>query len=119
MSRKFQAPAILNSVSYTKDGGLRLGFVTNELDDESKILASSYYQNFGYVLFKENAFTEEDVPKENAEGKYKSKGAHYRAVLYALWAKIGQPGDFETYYSNHMDEQVNALKSQLQALDED
>jgi len=106
-------------MSYTKDGGLRLGFVTNELSDESKITASMFHQKFGYVLFKENAFTEEDVPKQNADNKYKSKGAHYRAVLYAYWAKIGQPSDFETYYAQHMEKQIAALKSQLQALDEE
>lgn len=107
-------------MSYTKDGGLRLGFVTNELSDESKVLASEFYQNFGYVLFKENAFTDDEVPQEDAEGKYKSKGAHYRGVLYALWKKLGEPEtDFETYYRKRLDELINDAKNALQELDED
>lgn len=119
MSRIFQAPAILTSISYTKDGGLRLGFTTNELHEDAKVIAGSYHNQFGYVLFKENAFTADEIPTENAEGKYKSRGAHYRAVLYAYWKKIGEPQDFETYYARHMEEQINGLKRQLQDLDED
>ncbi len=120
MSRKFQAAAILTSISYTKDGGLRLGFTTNELDDESKIIASSFYNQFGFVLFKENEFTLDDIPTENAEGKYKSKGQHYRSTLYALWVKQGKPDtDFETYYRKHMESLIESVKQELQALDED
>lgn len=119
MSRIFQAPAILTSISYTKDGGLRLGFTTNELTDESKIIASSFYNQFGFVLFKENAFTDDEVPKENAEGKYKSKGQHYRTVLYALWKNTGGEGDFESYYSRHMERLIEGVKAELEALNQE
>jgi|AntRauTorckE6833_2_1112554.scaffolds.fasta_scaffold09539_8 hypothetical protein len=119
MSRTFQAAAILTSISYTKDGGLRLGFTTQELHEDAKVIAGSYHNQFGHVLFKENAFTNDELPTENAEGKYKSKGAHYRAVLYAYWKKIGEPTDFETYYARHMEEKIDALKADLQTLDEE
>lgn len=120
MSRTFQAAAILTSLSYSKDGGLRLGFTTNELSDEDKLIASSFHNRFGFVLFKENEFAEEEVPRENAEGKYRSKGQHYRAVLYALWIKQGKPEtDFEAYYRRHMDSLIESVKQELQALEED
>lgn len=56
----FQVPAILNSIRFLKDKGLGLSFVTNELTNEEKLVISNFYGEFGYLLFKENEFTDAD-----------------------------------------------------------
>ena len=50
VAKKFQAPAILTSISYAKDGGVRLGFVTNELTPEDKLVLSMFHQKFHQKL---------------------------------------------------------------------
>ena len=114
----FQAPAILNSISYTKDGGLRVGFVTNELPEDQKLIASHFHNKFGFVLFKENEFSQDDVPKQNASGKYISKSQQLRATLYVYWNKIGQPNDFDTYYDNYMNKLINGIKTELKKFEQ-
>ena len=80
-ARKFQAPAILTSVSYAKDGGVRLGFVTNELTDEDKLILAKFHQKFGFVLFKSNEFSLSDIPTEDAEDKSKTPSRRLKATL--------------------------------------
>lgn len=112
----FQSPAILNSVSYTKDGGVRIGFLTQELDADSKVAITEYYQQFGHVLFKPNEFTVEDIPAEDAEGKYKSKAQHLRAVLYRYWQTIGEPDTFDVWYQQQMDMLIDTFKRRLEEI---
>ena len=59
-SNIFTAPAILTRIAFLKDGGVSLGFSTNELSDEDKVIASKFFQKFGYVCFAENQFKEEE-----------------------------------------------------------
>jgi len=110
---KFQAPAILTSVSYSKDGGVRLGFTTNELTDADKLIVSKFHQKFGFVLFKSNEFTTEDVPKEDAEDTSKTPSKRLRATLFVLWKQQGEKGDFEVYYRQQIEKVIDHLKAKL------
>lgn len=110
---KFQAPAILTSVSYTKDGGVRLGFTTNEMSDEDKLIIAKFFQKFGFVLFKSNEFTVEDIPKEDAEDTSKTPSKRLRAVLFLMWKQTGEKGDFETYYRTQVEKVIEHLKNKL------
>ena len=38
-----QVPAILSSLSFTKDRGLRMGFITQELTKEEKNIVQDYH----------------------------------------------------------------------------
>lgn len=116
---QFQAPAILTSVSYSKDGGVRLGFTTNELTDEDKVIIAKFYQKFGFVLFKSNEFTLEDVPKEQAEDKNKTPSKRLRAVLFLLWKQTGEKGDFEAYYRTQIEKMIDVVKGKLDVGEED
>lgn len=113
MSAVFQAPAILTSIAYLKDGGLRIGFATNELSDEDKVIASRFHQKFGYVLFKENAFKEEDVPDTDATDESKSPSQRLRATLFVLWKQKGSKGDFEAFYRDNMEKAITRVKNLL------
>ena len=109
----FQAPAILNSIAYTKDGGLRLGFVTNELGNEEKIIAGTFYSKFGYVCFKENQFKESDIPTGDATDETKSPSQRLRATLFVLWKQKGGKGDFEAFYRDNMEKAITRVKNLL------
>lgn len=112
--KTFSAPAILTRIAYLKDGGLSLGFSTNELTDEEKVIASRYHQKFGYVLFKENQFTDKDVPKAEANDESKSPSQRLRAALFVLWKTKPQPkADFEVFYRQQMDKAIERVKALL------
>ena len=113
MSEVFQAPAILNSIAYTKDGGLRLGFVTNELGNEEKIIAGTFYAKFGYVCFKENQFKESEIPASDATDESKSPAQRLRATLFVLWKQRGNKGDFEAFYRENLEKAIDRVKRLL------
>lgn len=110
MSNTFQAPAILTRASVTKDGGLSLGFHTNELSVEDKVIALSYFQKFGWILFKESEFEEKDIPQVDATDESKSPSQRLRAVLFILWKQEGEKGDFEVFYRANMEKAINRVK---------
>ena len=112
----FTAPAILTRIAYLKDGGLSLGFSTQELTDEEKVIASRFHQKFGYVLFAENQFTDDEIPKGDAEGEGKSPSQRLRACLFVLWKQTPEPkpSDFEIFYREQMERLINRVKKVLE-----
>jgi hypothetical protein len=113
MSAVFQAPAILTRIAYLKDGGLSLGFSTQELNPEDKLTAGKFYQTFGWVLFKENQFTEADVPDSDASDESKSPAQRLRGTLFVLWKQRGKKGDFEIFYRANMEQAIERVKKLL------
>lgn len=114
MSRAFQAPAILTRMSYTKDGGLSLGFTTNELTNDEKVLAAQYFQQFGYILFKPNQFTESDMPDDEAPSdESKTPSQRLRATLFVWWKQLGEPEEFESFYRKWLEKAIDRVKRLL------
>jgi hypothetical protein len=114
MSKTFTAPAILTRIAYLKDGGLSLGFATNELSDEEKVIASRFHQKFGFVLFKENQFKEEEVPDADASDESKSPSQRLRATLFVLWKQKSKPKpEFEVFYRQQMEKAIERVKQLL------
>ena len=96
-----------------KDGGVSVSFATQELTPEEKLELAKYYNTFGYMLFKDNAFKPEEVPKEDAvfdEDKTPSK--RLRAVIYLWWKKLAK-SDFDSFYKIKMEEIINSVKKKL------
>ena len=115
-SNIFQSPAILTSFSYTKDGGARLGFQTNELTDNEKLLIGTFYQKFGFVLFKGNKFDEDSIPKSDAKRSNKSHSVRLRASLYVLWEQKHKDKylNFNDFYNSQMERFIEAVKENIQ-----
>jgi len=109
----FQAPAILTRISFLKDGGLSLGFSTNELQDADKVIASKFYGKFGHVMFAENQFKEADVPTGDATDESKSPAQRLRATLFVLWKQRGSKGDFEAFYRDNLEKAIDRVKRLL------
>lgn len=112
--KPFQAQAILNRISYTSDGGLALGFTTQELGTADKVIASEYHKTLGWLCFKPNLWQEEELPQAEAKDGRKSLSQRLRGVLYRLWEKDGKIGDFDTYYRRRMEATIDKLKEGLE-----
>lgn len=104
-----EIPAILSSISFTKDKGLRIGFISQELSKDEKMIVQDYFQMFGYLLFKENEFQEKDVPKKQAIRKGKSKSQILRNKIWALWKNSNSTLDSEEFYNITMDKLIKFI----------
>lgn len=51
----YQVKAINSSISLTKDGGVRVGFVTQELNEDEKMVILKAFQSFGNLTFEPTA----------------------------------------------------------------
>ncbi|MEK6885165.1 MAG: hypothetical protein AABY22_36375 [Nanoarchaeota archaeon] len=114
MSKIITIPAILSRISYTKDGGLSIGFSTQEMSPEDKLIVTELYQTFGWLAFKENSIDVFDMPKEDAEDKNKTPSKRLRSVLYVLSQQQGVPKEkFELFYREKMEKIIDWAKSKL------
>ena len=108
-----QIPTILTGFATKVDGGASVRFSTNELSDTDVLLLKQHQGKFGYLLFKENPFTTDDLPKEQAEDKTKTPSKRLRATLYVLWQQEGSKGDFEVAYREKMEKIISFIKDKL------
>jgi hypothetical protein len=69
--------------------------------------------SIGWLLFGQNEFTLEDLPKEQAEDKDKTPSKRLRSVLFILWKQKGSVGDFEVYYREQVEKIITKIKSML------
>ena len=113
----FTAPAILNRISFASDGGLNLGFITQELTAEEKLKAAQYHKQFGYLLFKESAIQDSEIPDKDPEREgEKTPAQRLRAVLFVLWQQTcGHTSiDFDSFYRSQMDKIIESKKRLLE-----
>lgn len=109
-----RVPAILTSLSKTHDGGLRLGFSTQEMALSEQIEAMSMHDQFGYLLFNKNPISDKEIPAQQAENKSKTPSKRLRAVLYILWKQTAPPdSDFEVFYRDKMERLIDQIKARL------
>jgi len=108
-----QIPAYLTGFSSLSDGGASIRFSTQELSPEDFALLKGNHNAFGYLLFAPNKFTEEDLPKEQAEDKNKTPSKRLRATLFILWKQEGEQGDFEAFYRSKMEKLIEMVKAKL------
>ncbi len=111
----FQAPAVLSRVGFLKDGGVSLGFSTQELSDTDKVLVAKFFNEFGFVLFKTNEeFQPHEIPKEDADMFGKTPSRRMRSVLYLFWQQKPDPKpDFDQFYRAEMERLIEHYKSKL------
>lgn len=111
----FQFEASLDGVSYLADGGVSLRFATKELNTEERVKVSYFHRQYGWVCFKANKFTEDEIPKAEAEEGEKSPSQRLRAALYVLWKQRGSKGDFEVFRRRSMEDAINRVKACIEA----
>ena len=112
--KPIQISGILTSMSHTKDGGLRIGFTTQELTKNEMAEMLNYFQKFGYILFKPNEFQDTDIPKGFAEKKGKTMSQLLRNILYRYWEQTNSEKEFELFYREKMEKFIDMVKKQLE-----
>lgn len=112
-------PAILESFRSLKDRSFKLVFDSNELTPDQLSGISQGLQQFGYLAFKIEPFTQREKEAiEELESSYedqrKTHSQRLRAVLFRCWENENEGyKDFESYYKYRMELLINHFKGQL------
>lgn len=116
-NRIIQVPVTLDSANRKKDRSVKLSFTTTrEISTEEYLTIDEYYQSIGWLLFKENEFNDEDVPKEQAESDTKTPSQRLRSVLYVYHLENGgAPETFRQFYEASLEKYINNVKEKLDA----
>ena len=86
------------------------------LEDASKIQSMALSKAYGTFIFIEGDL--QDVPNDPPpapapEKDEKSASQRQRACLYRLWEAEGSEGDFEDYYKESMERNIQFLKTKI------
>lgn len=107
-ARIIHIPATLDSAHRKADRSVSLKFTTmREISTEDFMIMDSYFQNAGHLLFRENAFKEEEIPDEDVEADTeKSQSVQVRDALWVLFrAKGGDTGNKQAWNSFYRQQQ--------------
>lgn len=113
MNDGFQVQAQLTRCSSLVDGGVTVGFHTKELNTSEKAQVMDFHNKAGWLLFKPNEVTAEDIPKQDAEYETKTPGQRLRSTIFVWWKQLGGEGDFEDFYRNTMEKFIEHIKQKL------
>jgi hypothetical protein len=115
VSKTFQIPSILDGISPLKDGGLSMRFHTNEVTDSEKLIALSFYQKFGWLLFQEQEHDDSlELESVRRDTGGKTPSQRLRSVLYILYQQSGKTDQtFEQFYATQMEKFINRVKENL------
>jgi hypothetical protein len=106
-------PSQLVRFSRKKDGSVSYTFEsTIEISNKDFSLTDKYYQQTGYMAFKLNEFTDDDIPDTNAEKRQGeiSPSTHLRNRLFAKHMNTGGSKDtFPEYYRKAIEGFANAV----------
>lgn len=100
MKELFSIPATFDGITYRKDKGLSLRFVTQELSDEEKSAIQELYSEFGWVVFSPNEVQKKDIPTVVAPNKKLSPSQEIRLSMVAAAKRLGVNPD--EYYIEQM-----------------
>lgn len=111
-----QTEAQIKKVETLSDRSLKLTIYTQELDATAKAILFELQNKLGWMVFKETAIEEQDIPTAEIklEGSYKSPSERLRNVLYRIWENGSQKEPFNThYYPRIMNTLIETYKDRL------
>lgn len=114
--RAIQVPATLEGVSTLKDGGVSVRLHTQELNAGEKSTMFDHQGKFGWFLFAEQEFDENELELEQIRKDTggKTPSQRLRSVLYIAYQQSGQQDKtFEQYYSQQMERFISRVKGAL------
>ena len=112
-------PAILESFRTLKDKTFKVTFETNELSPELVSELSQNLQQFGYLAFKKEDFTSQEIGimnnlKTDFDDVGKSPSQRLRAVLYVMWKRNNERYElFTDFYTAKIEKVINHYKTKL------
>jgi len=114
MPTTFQTAATITRISTRADGSMGLSVVTQELQDKDIATLLKYRNSYGWFLFKENEFKDEEVPAGEARDERKTPCQRLRGVLYRNFELTGKPkGEFDNWYRGEMERIIDHFKKKL------
>jgi hypothetical protein len=115
LNKPIQASAQFMGAIPKVDKSMSLRFITQELSDEEKVIIMRYLGKQGWLLFKENDFTEADIPKDNAPtDEDKSPAQRLRGAIFLLSQQKGISKEkFNEYYRKIMEKFIDSVKEKL------
>lgn len=111
--RTIQVPVTMGIPKRKADGSVKLEFVTNlEISTDEYMVMDTYRQSIGWLLFRENEFSIEDVPQEDVDAEVgKSQATQVRDALWVLYRSrgldINDKEEWNRFYRKNM-QQVKA-----------
>lgn len=120
MSKKQEAriihvPVIMGIPKRKADGSVKLEFVTTtEISTDQYMIMDSYRQSLGHLLFRENLFTDDDVPDEDIDSDIgKSASAQLRDALWVLYKMRGLDVKDKASWNDFYRKNMQAMKSRI------
>lgn len=102
-----QVMAVISKVQTLVDGGVKATVDTSELTPEQMMKLFSLKGKAGWMVFKENRITIEDVPEADADldpnEKSPSKRLKDRMFVYFMEVRNGQKNEFNDWYKKEME----------------
>jgi hypothetical protein len=110
---------IIENLSTRSDGSLKIVLGSQEIDSTDITNVFSMRNKYVKALLSDNNISplEEKMIDETVmqDGKkVKTKSQKLRACIYRLWEQKGGELDWETYYNNYMDAEIQKVKDQLE-----
>lgn len=99
-NRLIQVPVTLDTSNRKKDRSVTLKFTTTkEMTTDEFMIMDSFHQSAGWLIFKENEITAEEIPKEDVEtDTQKSQSVQVRDALWVLYkARGNDPADKDAW----------------------
>jgi hypothetical protein len=115
MSRIIQVPATLDSANRKKDRSVSFRFTTmKEITTDEFIVMDSYFQSPGWLLFKENTFSEEEIPKNDVEtDTEESQSVQVRNALWVLFKAMGHNSGDKELWNRFYREKQQQFKARI------
>lgn len=114
-SRIIQVPVTFGIPKRKADGSVKLEAVTTyEVTTDEYMVMDSYRQSTGWLLFKENQFTNEDIPQEDVDTDVKTPSKRLRNILYVYhMQKDGDPAKFRAFYESTIEKYIEKIKENI------
>ena len=115
--RKIQLKVIVDKVSTTADGGVKISFLTDELTGGDASILFDFRTKQGYMLFAEQEVKEEDLDVPEVDTEFpqdKSPSQRLRNALYVFWSEqTNKTKTFEELYKAQMEKIIDRVKEKL------
>lgn len=111
-----QIPAHMCMPTFRKDRCGTVKFTsTRELTKEEReiLLEAGVNDEMGWVLWSPNKMQVDDLPTEPATDDRKTPAQRQRSLLFLIWKRHGSKGDFNTYYRERIEKNLERLKLEL------
>lgn len=112
-----QVAGEISKVETMRGGALRLKLDTQEnISPEVRTKVIAMTEKLGWFTFSIRRIQPEDIlslPELKKEEDTKTPAQRIRSVLYLLWKKEGENGDFDAFYANHMEKLIDYIKAKI------